>query len=101
MPRPPDEEAAETTLIPVSAKVRAIFLYTGDTELADVDVQALREAGYIPLKVANLANVKLLPLTITHQVQGDEIDLVSMCAIRTILAGKGTQAFGMERRCYT
>ncbi len=85
-----------TSLVPLRPGARAIFIYTEKAQLDDDARAMLIDAGYVPVKVADIANVKLLPLTVHHDVTSDEIDLVSMLAIKTILAGKGSQTFGYE-----
>lgn len=92
----PEIDHKDTTLIPVKAGAKAIFIYTDKAQLGDDARTMLIEAGYVPVKVAALDNVKLLPLTVHHEVTGDEIDLVSMVALKTLLAGKGTQVFGQD-----
>jgi hypothetical protein len=86
----------ETSIVPIKPGARAIFIYTDKAQLGDDARQMLIEAGYVPVKVAAIDNVKLLPLTVHHEVTGDEIDLVSMVALKTLLAGKGSQTFGVD-----
>lgn len=86
----------ETSIIPLRPGARAIFIYTDKAQLGDDAREMLIEAGYVPIKVANIGDVKLLPLTVHHEVTSDEIDLVSRVALKTILEGKGSQAFGID-----
>lgn len=87
---------SETTIIPVKSGARAIFAYTTKAKLSDDARAMLVEAGYVPIQVESLADVKLMPLAVHHEIVGDEIDLVSQTALSVLLRGKGIDEFAMN-----
>jgi len=89
------DQEGETTLIPVKSGARAIFIYTDKAKIEADARKMLIEAGYIPVQVAAIDNVKLLPLMVHHEVSTDEIDAVSHVALRTLMTGKGLNEFAM------
>ena len=63
--------------------LRAILLYTETASVPEAAIEKLIEAGYIPIKVASLDDVRLLPVTVQHQAT-DKMDVVAAAAFRAI-----------------
>lgn len=84
---------------PVETKVsdrKSLFLYTDQTELSDEMKAAMLEAGFVPIKVADLAQHKIISAPIRVEVTAEHMDLVTQVALSTInsYGGSVAESFG-------
>lgn len=63
---------------------KAIFLYTEAATISDEAVKALTDAGYIPVRVSSLDDVKLVSLETVRQVAPQDMDAITRAALRTV-----------------
>lgn len=63
-----------------------IFMYREGTKLTAADLKALREAGFVPIKVANFDDVRLIDPFVAG-----ERSAVWMAAVEAIAKSDGTE----------